>query len=74
MSLTGDQLRDVRAILGLSQVAFAVQFEVGVRAIAEFEDGKPTLSAARLQAIRRGLEAAGFEFPGGKPSVKFGRC
>lgn len=62
MTLTGAQLRAARGLINLSQLELAVILQVGLRAVSEFESGKPTLSHETLGAFRRALEAAGVEF------------
>jgi transcriptional regulator with XRE-family HTH domain len=70
MTITGAQLKAAHELIGLSQLALAVQLQVGRWAIAEFEAGEATLSAEALDALRRALEAAGLEFFDGEPGVR----
>jgi transcriptional regulator with XRE-family HTH domain len=62
MTISGEQVKAARELIGLSQLALAVQLQFGLRAVAEFEAGKQTLPRATLDALRRALEAAGVEF------------
>jgi transcriptional regulator with XRE-family HTH domain len=70
MSVTGVQLKAARELIGLSQLALAVQFQLGLRAVIEFEAGKKSLSWQTLRHLKRALEAAGLEFTNGRPGVK----
>jgi transcriptional regulator with XRE-family HTH domain len=40
MAITGAQLKAARELIGLSQLALAVQFQMGHREVANFEAGK----------------------------------
>ena len=68
--ITGPQLRAARELIGLSQLSLAVQFQLGLRSIIEFEAGKKSLSWQTLHHLKRALEAAGLEFTNGRPGVK----
>jgi DNA-binding transcriptional regulator YiaG len=70
MTITGVQLKAARELIGLSQLALAVQFQLGLRAVMEFEVGKKSLSGQTLRHLKCALEAAGLEFTNGRPSVK----
>jgi transcriptional regulator with XRE-family HTH domain len=70
MTITAAQLKAAREQIGSSQLALAVQMQVGRRAIAEFEAGELTLSADALGALRRALEAAGLEFLDRQPHAR----
>jgi transcriptional regulator with XRE-family HTH domain len=73
MTMTGEQLKAARELIGLSQLALAVQFQVGLRTVAEFEAGKQTFSPETLRAVGRALESAGVIFveeDSDKPAVR----
>ena len=70
MTITAAQLKAARELIGLSQLALAVQMQIGRRAIAEFEAGEATLAAEALGALRRALEAAGVEFLDREPYAR----
>ena len=73
MSITGSQLKAARELIGLSQVSLAVQFQLGLRAVTEFEDGRKPLSWQTLHHLKRALEATGLEFTNVRPGVKLQR-
>ncbi|HEY4925217.1 MAG TPA: helix-turn-helix transcriptional regulator [Roseiarcus sp.] len=62
MTLTAAQLKAARELIGLSQLSLAVQFQVGLRTVTEFEAGKQTFSSETLRALGQALEAAGVDF------------
>jgi transcriptional regulator with XRE-family HTH domain len=70
MTITGVQLKAARELIGLSQLALAVQFQLGLGAVIEFEAGEKSLSRQTLRHLKFALEAAGLEFTNGRPSVK----
>jgi transcriptional regulator with XRE-family HTH domain len=70
MAITGVQLRAARELIGLSQLSLAVQFQLGLRAVIEFEGGRKSLSWRTRYHLKRALEAAGLEFTNGRPGVK----
>jgi transcriptional regulator with XRE-family HTH domain len=67
--ITGPQLRAARELIGLSRLALAVQFQLGLRSVVEFEAGKKSLSWQTLHHLKRALEATGLEFKNGRPGV-----
>jgi transcriptional regulator with XRE-family HTH domain len=69
MAITGVQLKSARELIGLSQLALAVQFQLGLRAVIEFEGGRKSLSWQTRYHLRRALEASGLEFTHGRPGV-----
>jgi transcriptional regulator with XRE-family HTH domain len=69
MSITGPQLRAARELIGLSQLALAVQFQLGHRELANFEVGRGSLLGQILRYLERALEATGLEFTKGNPGV-----
>ena len=73
MSITGAQLKAARELIGLSQLALAVQFQLGLRTVADFEAGKNSLPGQTLHYLTRALEATGLEFTNGDPGVKLRR-
>ena len=64
MAIAGVQLNAARELIGLSQSALAVQFQMGQREVANFEAGK-ALPGKILRHLERALETAGFEFTNG---------
>jgi hypothetical protein len=75
LSLTGAQIRAGRALVRWSAERLAETAKLGRITVtrAEAVDGKPSLTEANLDAIRRALEAAGVEFTdpnGGGPGVR----
>jgi transcriptional regulator with XRE-family HTH domain len=69
MAITGVQLKAARELIGLSQLALAVQFQMGRREVATFEAGKGPLPGQILRHLERALEATGLEFTKGNPGV-----
>ena len=65
MAITGVQLKTARELIGLSQSALAVQFQMGQREVANFEAGKGPLPEEILRHLQRALEVAGLEFTSG---------
>jgi transcriptional regulator with XRE-family HTH domain len=71
VSITGPQLKAARELIGLSQLSLAVQFQLGLRSVIEFEGGRKSLPRQTLHHLERALEATGLEFTGGgEPGVK----
>jgi transcriptional regulator with XRE-family HTH domain len=73
MSITGLQLKAARELIGLSQLSLAVQFQLALRSVIEFEGGGKSLSWQTLHHLERALEATGLEFTNGRPGVKLRR-
>jgi transcriptional regulator with XRE-family HTH domain len=69
MSISADQIRGARQLLGWSQEKLARQCKIGCGTIADFESGKRTLYPGILNDLRDALEAAGVEFVLGEPGV-----
>ena len=67
MMVTGEQIRQARALLGWSQrmLAEAAGYELAV--ISDFEAGRRALFPEACAAIQAPLEAAGVIFPEGNP-------
>jgi transcriptional regulator with XRE-family HTH domain len=62
---TGRQIREARALLGLTQNALATQVRMVATATitrAELVDGEPPITIAQAAAIRSFFEATGVEF------------
>jgi transcriptional regulator with XRE-family HTH domain len=75
MSLTGAQIRAARGLVRWSAEELARRAKLGRITVtrAESASGKPNLTKANIEAIRRALEAAGVEFipeNGGGPGVR----
>ena len=63
MTITGEQVRAARKLLGWSSVKTAVQSSVGVSLIKEFEGGRRSeLKPDALARLQSSFEAAGVEF------------
>jgi transcriptional regulator with XRE-family HTH domain len=70
MTITGVQLKAARELIGLSQLAFAVQFQLGRRDVADFEAGKYSLPWQTARHLERALEAAALEFTKESPGCE----
>jgi transcriptional regulator with XRE-family HTH domain len=66
--ITGVQLKAARELIGLSQLALAVQFQMGRREVANFEAGKNLLPQRTARHLQRAFEAPGLEFTNGDRS------
>ena len=62
MTITGEQAKAARVLLGWSTMTFAKKSPVGEMAIRNFETGKHRPTPFKVLAIQRTLEAAGIEF------------
>ena len=65
MTITGSQIRDARALLGLQRNALAAKVKTVTTATiarAETVDGEPPITIAQATSIQQTLEAAGIEF------------
>lgn len=64
--ITGKQIREARALLGLQRSKFAEKAGVpyAILKLAETTDGECPVQLARASQIRRALEAAGIELFG----------
>ena len=64
--LTGKQIRDARALLGLARSKFAERAGVphAILKLAEATDGECPVQLDRARQIRRAIEAAGLELFG----------
>lgn len=65
MTLTGRQIREARALLGLTRSDLAAKVRMIATATitrAELVDGEPPITVAQAAAIRSFFEAAGIEF------------
>ncbi|NBB82689.1 MAG: helix-turn-helix domain-containing protein [Alphaproteobacteria bacterium] len=74
-SITPDQCRGARAMLGWSRDDLATASRVSRATLADFEAGKRVPYGRTLADIRRALEAAGITFidaNGGGPGVRLG--
>jgi transcriptional regulator with XRE-family HTH domain len=74
MTISADQSRAARELLGMSQEVLANVSRVSRTTIAAFEHRQKLPRYNTVDAIRRALEAAGVEFTnGGEPGVKLRR-
>jgi transcriptional regulator with XRE-family HTH domain len=65
MTITADQCRAARGLIGIDQSGLAQASRVSRNTIASFESGQRTPGANNLIAIRATFEAAGVEFTNG---------
>ena len=73
VTITSAQVKEARAMLGLSQSKLADHSGLGVTSVASFEKGIRRLSAHNISSIRAFLESAGMIFVaanGDGPSVR----
>ena len=71
--ITGRQIREARALLGLSRSALAAKVKVVTAATivrAESVDGKLPITAAQAAVIQEALERADVEFTSDPPSAR----
>jgi transcriptional regulator with XRE-family HTH domain len=61
MSLTGDQVRAARELLGLTRPALAVITQCATTGIANFEEGRSSFEPDLLATLRQALEYAGLD-------------
>jgi transcriptional regulator with XRE-family HTH domain len=74
MTISADESRAARKLLGMSQEVLANVSRVSRTTILAFENRHKLPRYNKLEAIRRALEAAGIEFTnGGEPGVKLRR-
>ena len=70
MTITVEQIKEARKLLGWSQFRLAVRSSIDVTRINHFERGKGALTHFQLDRIRASLESSGVEFNlGGDPGV-----
>jgi transcriptional regulator with XRE-family HTH domain len=65
MTITGRQIREARALLGLTRNSLATKVRMVTTATiirAELVDGEPPITVAQAAAIQSFFEAAGVEF------------
>ena len=62
MTITVEQIKEARKLLGWSQFRLAVRSTVDVTRINHFERGMCALSHSQLDQIRSSLEASGIDF------------
>jgi transcriptional regulator with XRE-family HTH domain len=71
MTITVEQVKEARKLLGWSQFRLAVRSTVDVTRINHFERRKGVLIQSQLDRIRSSLESSGVEFTNGDgPGVK----
>jgi transcriptional regulator with XRE-family HTH domain len=71
MTISADESRAARALLGMSQESLASASRVSRSTIIAFENRQKLPRYNKLEAIRRALEAAGVDFPtGGQAGAK----
>jgi ribosome-binding protein aMBF1 (putative translation factor) len=69
MTITGQQVKAARRLIGWTQDSLAVEIRVSPTCISNFEMGKRRPSVLIVSVIQRALEAAGVEFVEGEPGV-----
>jgi transcriptional regulator with XRE-family HTH domain len=62
MTITVEQIKEARKLLGWSQFRLAVRSTVDVTRINHFERGMCTLTHSQLDRIKSSLELSGVEF------------
>ena len=64
--ITGKQVREARALMGLQRSKFAEKVGVphAIVKLAELNDGESAVTVQRARQIRRAIEAAGIELYG----------
>ena len=73
MTITGRQIREARALLGLHRSTLAARVRSVTTATimrAELVDDEPPITTAQGTAIQQVLERAGVEFTSDPPSVR----
>src|ERR1700688_3503386 len=71
MTITGQQVKAARELLGWSRAKLSAESGVGSGTIVIFENGLHPQQAGTLATLKRALEAAGLEFTsGGEPRLK----
>jgi DNA-binding transcriptional regulator YiaG len=71
MTITGEQVKAARALLGWTQPQLARELHANATTVKNFEAGKRQLSVLETTVIRRILESSGIVFTnGGEPGVK----
>jgi transcriptional regulator with XRE-family HTH domain len=75
MTITGEQVRAARELLGWPRSTLARKSRLSESTITNLENGRRTLSPLSVLAIRRALESARVEFTvedGGRAGVRLG--
>jgi transcriptional regulator with XRE-family HTH domain len=70
MTITGEQLKTARELLGWSRAQLAREAGMTVTAIADFENGKKRLAVIAISTIARILRTAGVESAEGEPRLR----
>ncbi|RYB01354.1 XRE family transcriptional regulator [Lichenibacterium ramalinae] len=71
--ITGRQIREARALLGLQRSQLAARVRNITTATimrAELVDGEPPITTAQADALKEALERAGIEFTSDPPSAR----
>jgi transcriptional regulator with XRE-family HTH domain len=72
-SITAEQCRAARGLLGITQPSLAAAAKLGLSTIVDFEKSRRPVSSQAILVIRVALERAGVEFiqeNGGGPGVR----
>ena len=73
MMLTGRQIREARALLGVSSYKVAITTKVVTTQTvhrAEADDHRPPIADHHMRAIRQALETLGVEFTANGPQLR----
>ena len=71
MTITGEQVKAARRLLGWTQDTLAVETRVSPTIISHLETGRRRVAVLSVSVIQRALEEAGVEFTNGdRPGVK----
>jgi transcriptional regulator with XRE-family HTH domain len=70
VTITPEQCKAARKLLGMSQISLAKAAHLNRTTIIAFEIRQSTMGRNNIDAIRRALEAAGVEFGGEEPGVR----
>jgi transcriptional regulator with XRE-family HTH domain len=70
MTITGQQVKAARALLGWSQEKMAAKADLDTRTVANLEGGNAQPSVRSVRKIQRALEEAGVEFVEGEFGVR----
>jgi transcriptional regulator with XRE-family HTH domain len=74
MTITSQQVKAARLLLGWSQEKLAAEAGINTRTVGKFETGERRAAVLSVSMIQRTLEAAGVEFVDGEPGVNLGKA
>jgi transcriptional regulator with XRE-family HTH domain len=70
MTLTAEQIKEARRLLGWSQIRLAVRASISYSTLVRYETGHRTMGHETSAAIQRAIEAAGIHFNRKGPGVR----